>query len=213
MTNKQKATALKELVDTLAQEGDQWLLREPFVWEKSPEWTAGDVAPYPHNLKVTPSESDLKAGSAIDAVVKNSAFSGMFVSVFRDGEMMVLSIPDLYDIMVPFAQGSKVWLSCGEGSSWSSDFTQPYYDIYPGTKVWVNGEILDPKDSKQLTEAGLVVLGQWPNYPFTQELVSRCEGESPIVCIRQEHYPDDSDRAWSVHGPFWADPTCIFYKA
>ena len=50
MTSKEQAEALKKLVDILAQEGDQWLLQEPFTWEKSPEWTKGDVVPHPQNL-------------------------------------------------------------------------------------------------------------------------------------------------------------------
>jgi len=214
MTSKQQAIALKKLADTLAQEGDQWLLEEPFIWEKDPEWPKGDVEPYPHNLNVTPTREALKAGAAIDAIVKNSPFSEMFVSVFRDGEMMILSIPGLHDVMVPFTRGSQVWLSEGEGSSWDSDYIQPYYDIYPrkGTMLWVNGErVEDLENVKALTDAGLRVLGQW-GIGLGEGIASRCQGKHPLVCVRQEHWPPEVDRPWSVHGPIWADPTCIFYR-
>jgi hypothetical protein len=214
MTSKEQAEALKKLVDILAQEGDQWLLQEPFTWEKSPEWTKGDVVPHPHNLKVTPTEDDLKAGDAIEAIINGSAFNGMFTCVFRDGDFMVLSIPELWDIMVPFCKGAKVYLSNGPDDIYSPGHVNPYYDIYPETRLWVNGERVDPGDLKALAEAGLSRLGQWTKWAHEKHiLITRCSPKKSIACIRQEHYPTpDCKRPWPVHGPFWADPTCIFYR-
>ena len=209
MTNEEQATALKELVDTLAQEGDQWLLEEPFLWERQPEWVTGDVTPYPHNLD-SPTRDALKAGDAIDEIIKSSIFKDMFTCVFQEGSMMVLSIPDFYDIMVPFRKRTRVYLSRGPKSLFTPGFHQPYYDVFPGTALWVNGEKVDPEDEKELTEAGLRVLGRWNH---GDGIASRCQGKHPVVCLRQEgFYTDNRPGGWPVHGPFSADPTCIFYK-
>jgi len=210
MTNEQKATALKELVDTLAQEGDQWLLEEPFAWEKRPQWVVGDVTPWPIGADISPTKAVLKAATAIDEIVKNTVFEDMFACVFREGEMMILSIPSLYDIMVPFHKKTEVYLSKGPKSLFTPGMHQPYYDVFPKSKLWINGEAVDPEDTKGLTEAGLRVLGQ---RNVDGGIASRCQGKHPVVCVRQEgFYTHNRPGGWPVHGPVWVDPTCIFYK-
>lgn len=212
MTNEEQATALKELVDTLAQEGDQWLLKEPFVWEKRAEWVMGDITPYPHNLDAPLTEDALKAAIALDSIISNTLFNHMFTCVFREGEMMVFSVPELYDIMVPFRKGTEVYLSKGPKDLYRPWYHQPYYKVYAKTKLWVNGEKVDPENEKELTEAGLKVLGRWSE---DEGVASRCQGKHPIVCIRQESYSlrgCSRPGGWPVHGPVFADPTCIFYK-
>lgn len=205
MTNEEKATALKGLVDTLAQDGEQWLLQEPFIWEKDPEWGSGDVTPYPNESLLVTGEA-LKAAAAIDGIVNDSIFKDTFTSVFRQGDFMVLSVPDLHDIMVPFQKGVKVCLSRGIADLYYPGHVQPYYDVYPNTHLWVNGETVDPQHKKALTEAGLQVEGSW----LTRGggIAYRCQPKHPTICIRQE----GKSTGWSIHGPIWASPTCIFYK-
>lgn len=203
MTNEEKATALKKLVNTLAKEGDQWLLQEPFIWEKQAEWELGDVTPYPEDLDIPPTKKAFKASAAIAAIINGSIFKDTFTSVFRQGDFMVLSIPDLYDIMVPFTRSKQVWLSKGVDDCFGH--IQPYYDVYPNTHLWVNGETVT-QDKKALAEAGLQVEGSW--YARGGGIAYRCQPKQPIISLRQE----GKNTGWPIHGPIWASPTCIFYK-
>ena len=204
MTNEEKATALKGLVDTLAQDGEQWLLQEPFIWEKDPEWGSGDITSYPdESLLLT--EEALKAGAAIDTIVKDSVFNYTFISIFRDREMMVLSLPDLHDIMIPFHKGEKVYLSRGDADLYRPGKFVEYYDVYPSTNLWINGEKVH-QERQALTEGGLEVHGSW--LARGGGIAYRCKPKHPIICLRQE----GKNTGWPIHGPIWASPTCIFYK-
>jgi hypothetical protein len=204
MTNEEKATALKGLVDTLAQDGEQWLLQEPFIWEKDPEWGSGDITSYPdESLLLT--EEALKAGAAIDEIVSKTVFKDTFTCVFRDGEMMVFSVPEWFDIMIPFNKGEKVYLSRGDSDLYRPGKFVEYYDIYPNTNLSINGEKVD-QERQALTEAGLEVHGSWQ--VRGEGIAYRCQPKHPIISIRQE----SKKTGLSVHGAVWDSPTCIFYK-
>lgn len=202
MTNE-KAKALKQTVDALAQEGDQWLLEEPLIWEKQKQWAKGDVVPYPYVSDFSPSKESIAAGAAIDSLIKGSPLDNTFVSVYRQGDMMVLSVPEMDDIMIPFTKNTQVWLSRGIADLYCPGHVQAYYDIYPETKLWVNAEEVELWDKQALVEAELQVCGSWAT---NRGIAFRCVPKADIICIRQE------GRGRSVHGPVWADPTCIFYK-
>lgn len=206
MTNEQMAMALKQTVDALAKEGDQWLLEEPFIWEKHGEWewSKGDVVPYPYVSNFSCTEVSIAAGAAIDTIIKGSPLDDTFVCVYRDGEMMVLSVPDWHDIMIPFIKHEKVYLSIGLKDIYNPPHYQPFYDVYPNTQLWVNGEKVIHGEGA-LNGEGLQVHGSWQ--VRGGGIAYRCVPKEGVVCIRQE-----GKGGWSVHGPVWANPTCIFYK-
>lgn len=78
---------LVNLMIELAKPGEHWNLVEGCDYYLRHEWDEGDI-------EGNPSDACIDAAKAIDALVRKTGLLGTWLSLYREGEFLVLSVPD-----------------------------------------------------------------------------------------------------------------------